>query len=79
MHRREALGALGGDTDPAAGGTLLLVEYDTDHGNMWVPHPLSYPAWERLAARAGLVGTRLLERYAGSFMSGMYSALSTRP
>src|SRR5260221_6039919 len=24
------------------GGRLLLVEYNVDHGNMWVPYPLSY-------------------------------------
>jgi hypothetical protein len=32
-----------------ANGRFLLVEYDTDHGNHWVPHPLAYPTWEKLA------------------------------
>ena len=29
-------------------GRFLVVEYDADRGNPWVPHPFSYPAWERL-------------------------------
>src|SRR5579871_3056526 len=28
------------------GGRLILVEYDADRGNLWVPHPLSYGTWE---------------------------------
>ena len=27
------------------GGRLILVEYDTDHGNHWVPYPLSFETW----------------------------------
>ena len=27
------------------GGRLILVEYDADRGNPWVPHPLSFRAW----------------------------------
>jgi ubiquinone/menaquinone biosynthesis C-methylase UbiE len=33
------------------GGRFLLVEYNADSGNMWVPFPLSYPTWESLAAK----------------------------
>lgn len=25
------------------GGRLILVEYDADHGNPWVPHPIRSP------------------------------------
>ena len=41
-------------------GRLLLVEYNTDKGNMWVPHPLSYPTWEKLVARSGFPRSELL-------------------
>jgi len=34
-------------------GHLVLVEYDTDRGNQWVPFPLSYPSWVTVAADAG--------------------------
>jgi SAM-dependent methyltransferase len=58
------------------GGRLLLVEYNTDRGNPWVPYPLSYPSWERLAMEAGLVGTRLLATRLSRFMGEIYAALS---
>ena len=40
------------------GGRFVVVEYDADRGNPWVPHPFSYPSWERLAESAGLTDTR---------------------
>jgi ubiquinone/menaquinone biosynthesis C-methylase UbiE len=61
------------------GGRLLLVEYDTDRGNPWVPHPISYPSWERLSPTAGFRDTRLLERVPSSVLGAIYSALSRRP
>jgi ubiquinone/menaquinone biosynthesis C-methylase UbiE len=50
------------------GGTLLLVEYNADHGNMWVPHPLSYRTWEAMSLRNGFRGTRLLETVPSRFL-----------
>jgi len=61
------------------GGRLVLVEYDADRGNLWVPHPLSFASWERLAAASGFVGTRLLARRPSRYLGAMYSALSLRP
>lgn len=60
------------------GGRIVLVEYDSDHGNSWVPHPLSFGSWEGLAATCGLEGTRLLARRPSRFLGAMYSALSFR-
>jgi len=60
------------------GGRLLLVEYDGDRGNPWVPHPLSYATWERLAATCGFDRTRLLARVPSRYFGAIYSALSTR-
>ena len=56
-------------------GRLVLVEYNTDRGNPWVPYPLSYATWETLARRAGFATTRLLATRSGRH-SDMYSALS---
>ncbi len=56
------------------GGRLILVEYDTDRGNMWLPHPFSFETWRAMASRNGFKDTRLLARWSGS--SQMYSALS---
>lgn len=60
------------------GGLLILVEYNVDRGNFWVPHPLSYPSWKRLAARNGFVGTRLLQTRPSSFLREIYSAVSRK-
>jgi ubiquinone/menaquinone biosynthesis C-methylase UbiE len=59
-------------------GRLILVEYDADHGNPWVPYPLSYPTWERLASAAGFRGTRLLHRVPSRHLGAIYSAVSYR-
>ncbi len=58
------------------GGHFILVEYNVDRGNMWVPHPLSYTSWERLAEHNGFVDTRLLEVVPSSFLGQIYAALS---
>ena len=58
------------------GGTLIIVEYGTDRGNAWVPHPFSYERWEAMAARAGFTGTRLLRTVPSRWLGSMYSAAS---
>ena len=60
------------------GGRLILVEYNVDRDNFWVPYPLSYPSWEKLAGRNGFVGTRLLRTRPSSFLREIYSAVSYR-
>jgi SAM-dependent methyltransferase len=61
------------------GGRLIVVEYNTDHGNMWVPHPFSYPTWVARAQDAGFVDTRLLATVPSRFLGEIYSALSRNP
>ena len=61
------------------GGTLIVVEYDTDRGNGWVPHPFSYATWEGLARAAGFMPTRLISRYPSRYFGSMYSAVNLRP
>lgn len=61
------------------GGTLIVVEYGTDRGNAWVPHPFSYERWEKLAAQAGFVNTRLLRTIPSRHLGSMYSAFSQSP
>jgi len=61
------------------GGHLVLVEYDTDRGNAWVPYPLSSRTWRGLASSAGFEGTRELVRVPSRFLGAIYSALSRRP
>ncbi len=61
------------------GGRLIVVEYETDRGNPWVPYPFSYRTWEKLAHRNGLVGTTLLMTRPSRFLGQIYSAVSYVP
>jgi SAM-dependent methyltransferase len=72
----EVVRALAGHLRP--GGRFVVVEYDADRGNPWVPHPFRYPSWERLAAAAGLVDTRRIGRVPSRFLGAIYSAESQR-
>jgi ubiquinone/menaquinone biosynthesis C-methylase UbiE len=58
------------------GGRLIVVEYSTDRGNPWVPHPFSFQTWQRVSAEAGLVGTELIGTVPSRYFGSMYSALS---
>ncbi len=61
------------------GARLLLVEYDSDRGNDWVPHPLSFETWRDVAAEAGFIETRRLATVPSRFLRQIYSALSLAP
>ncbi len=56
------------------GGRFLLVEYNVDRGNLWVPHPLSFATWAALAGRAGLSDVALIGRYPSRFLREIYAA-----
>jgi ubiquinone/menaquinone biosynthesis C-methylase UbiE len=58
------------------GGRLLLVEYNVDAGNVWVPYPVSYTSWEAMARRAGFGSTRRLAVKPSRFLKEIYSAES---
>jgi len=61
------------------GGRLIVVEYSTDRGNPWVPHPFAFETWKALAAEAGLEGTSLLATVPSRYFGAMYSAVSKKP
>jgi ubiquinone/menaquinone biosynthesis C-methylase UbiE len=61
------------------GGTLIVVEYGSDRGNPWVPHPFTYKRWEEMAAQAGFVKTRLLRTIPSRFLGSLYAAASVSP
>jgi ubiquinone/menaquinone biosynthesis C-methylase UbiE len=58
------------------GGRFILVEYNTDRGNMWVPYPLTYSTWETLARQNGLTETQLLSTVPSRYFGEIYSALN---
>lgn len=59
-------------------GVLLLVEYNVDAGNIWVPHPLSFETFRALAPRAGFTEPRLLATVPSRFLNEFYSAAAAR-
>ena len=59
-------------------GILLLVEYNVDSGNMWVPYPLSFETFRALAQRAGFGEPQLLATAPSRFLKEFYSALAHR-
>lgn len=58
------------------GGRLILVEYNVDRGNFWVPHPLSYQSWEKLARECGFAHTQRLAMRPSRFLKEIYAAAS---
>ena len=59
-------------------GALLLVEYNVDSGNPWVPYPLSFESFSDLAARTGFSEPRLLATMPSRFLREFYSAVAYR-
>jgi ubiquinone/menaquinone biosynthesis C-methylase UbiE len=59
-------------------GRLLLVEYDADEGNDWVPYPLSFQTWRALADANGFTDTRELASVPSRFLRRIFSAESVR-
>jgi SAM-dependent methyltransferase len=72
----EAIRRLAGHLRP--GGTFIVVEYDADRGNPWVPHPWSAGRWPSLAEAAGLVEPGFLHRVPSRFLGGIYAASARR-
>jgi ubiquinone/menaquinone biosynthesis C-methylase UbiE len=60
-------------------GCLIIVEYGSDRGNPWVPHPFSYERWVQMAAGAGFERTRLLGAVPSRYLGSMYSAVTFAP
>jgi ubiquinone/menaquinone biosynthesis C-methylase UbiE len=62
-----------------AGGRLIVVEYDADRGNAWVPHPFSAARFPDFAEQAGLARAREIGRVPSRFLGAMYAAAADRP
>lgn len=59
------------------GGRLVVVEYDADRGNPWVPYPFSFETWRREAPLAGFEEPRLIHRVPSRFLGAIYGAVTT--
>ncbi|MEO8462114.1 MAG: methyltransferase domain-containing protein [Chloroflexota bacterium] len=58
-------------------GRLVIVEYDADAGNPWVPYPFSFDRWRYEATAAGFEKVELLHRVPSRFLGGIYGAVAT--
>jgi len=61
------------------GGRIVVVEYDSDSGNPWVPFPFSFRTWQATAAGLGLRDTRIIGRVPSRFLGAIYAAASEVP
>jgi len=60
----------------APGGRVVVVEYDADRGNPWVPHPFSVRRFAEIAEAAGLTNAREIGRVPSRFLGAIYSAMA---
>ena len=58
-------------------GQLLLIEYNVDSGNLWVPYPFSFETFCKLASLAGFSEPRLLAKHPSSFLREFYSVAAS--
>ncbi|HLO35354.1 MAG TPA: class I SAM-dependent methyltransferase [Candidatus Deferrimicrobium sp.] len=61
------------------GGRVVVIEYDADRGNPWVPHPFSSRRFPELAIRAGFADPREIGRVPSRFLGAIYAAAADRP
>ncbi len=59
-------------------GALILIEYNVDRGNLWVPHPLTFESFQSLAPKAGFTEPRLLAKAPSHFLKEFYSAVTNK-
>jgi len=59
----------------AQDGYFLIVEYDTDKANHWVPYPVSFSSIHNLFERINFHSVQKLQAYPSRYWRNMYSAL----
>lgn len=57
-------------------GKLIVIEYNVDSGNPWVPYPFTFQTFGKLVKQAGFAEPRLLATHPSSFLREFYSALT---
>ncbi|MBN8656402.1 MAG: class I SAM-dependent methyltransferase [Anaerolineae bacterium] len=57
-------------------GKLIVIEYNVDSGNPWVPYPFSFGTFGKLAVQAGFTPPQLLATNSSRFLREFYSALT---
>ena len=60
------------------GGRLIIVEYNTNQGNIYVPHPLDEFEFLTLVRQAGLHRAQIVARIPSTFLGEFYAGLAFR-
>jgi SAM-dependent methyltransferase len=60
------------------GGRIVVIEYDSDRPNRWVPHPIPAERLTAIARSAGLTTPEIVARRASAYHGAMYCAIATR-
>lgn len=60
----------------APGGRLIVVEYDTDRGNHWVPYALSFETFSKIAQEAGFTAPARIGSHPSRFLGGFFAGLA---
>lgn len=60
------------------GGKFVLVEYNADEGNQWVPYPLSHKSFNRTASVVGLSKPKLIGTVPSQFLKEMYCCMAIK-
>jgi len=58
-------------------GSFIIIEYNTDDGNHWVPYPFSFPTLQSLARQTNLKNPELLATIPSNFLKEIYAAKAT--
>lgn len=57
-------------------GRFIIIEYDTNRSNQWVPYPISYTELEKLCVTISLGSIQKIASHSSRYQSqGMYAAL----
>lgn len=61
------------------GGRLVIVEYNVDQGNHWVPYPFSFETFKTLVKEAGFINATFAGTAPSEFLNEMYCGLALNP
>jgi SAM-dependent methyltransferase len=61
------------------GGRFVVVEYDADQGNPWVPHPFRPARFATMAAAAGFEDAHEIGRVPSRWLGAIWSGVAERP
>ncbi|MBI3944209.1 MAG: methyltransferase domain-containing protein [Chloroflexi bacterium] len=59
-------------------GRLIVVEYNVDTGNPWVPYPITFERFQQVASAAGFATPELLATVPSSFLHQFYAAVAMK-